>query len=160
MKELILLCISINAFLISSSGQVVKETVITDTQFSTLPFGVEVTPSNIQKIVHWKLVQGKKVAPNGTDEIISFKYAGNSFFFLKTKTSYMFYGAEIINAGLKLAKGVEIGISKKVFTKSFGVDSSTTSNKFVVKDELEFCYNDFYFKDEKLVKIVLKGCTD
>ncbi|MBS1951244.1 MAG: hypothetical protein OJF59_003260 [Cytophagales bacterium] len=149
----------VTAFVISN-GQDKSSIVVVDTKFSTLPFGFEVGPSNIHKVVKWKMTKERKMGPNGVDSIVTFRHSSNSFSFLNARKGSIFYGAEIVSQGVKLAGGIEIGMLKDNFVKLFKIDDSAKANKFVIKDEFEFCLNNFYFQNGKLTKIVLGGCID
>ena len=138
---------------------------IIDDQFAQLPFGQVLTPGNIHKFVSGSFTTKKDTLRNNNtgniDTLLIFKSASNEFSFLQTPERVLFYGATIVTPDVLLTKDVKIGLSKDRFMDIFGFNQEfSKSDPLVIKDSIEYCYQAFFFKNKKLMRIVLNGCLD
>ena len=138
---------------------------VIDDQFAQLPFGQVLTPTNIHKFVSGGITKKKDTLRNNhtgnVDTLLVYKSASNEFSFLQTPDRILFYGATILTPDVLLTKDVKIGLSKDRFMDIFGFNQEfSKSDPLVIKDSIEYCYQAFYFKNKKLMKIVLNGCLD
>jgi hypothetical protein len=139
---------------------------IVDDQFAEHPFGIELSPSNIHKVIAGKITGEKKAEPNkhtaDIDTLLIFKTLNDEFTFLKTVDKIWFVEAVISGRGIKLAKGIQIGLSKSSFIKVFATDDKfNDTNPIIVTNSIEYgFYHSFYFEKGKLTKIVLNAWPD
>ena len=139
---------------------------IVDDQFSEHPFEVELTPATMHKVAPGKFSSEKKAEPNKhtgeIDTLLIFKSANDEFTFLKTIDKVWFVEATISGRGIKLAKGIRIGLPKSTFISIFGVDEKfNETNPIIVTNTIEYgFYHTFYFEKGKLAKIVLNAWPD
>ncbi|SRR5260221_7456716 len=150
--------------LVDGMGQEVLH--IVDDQFAEHPFAIELSPSTLHQVVDGKMTAEKKAEPNrhtaDMDTLLIFKSLNDEFTFLKTLDKVWFVEAIIAGRGVKLAKGIHIGLSKSSFIKIFAADDKLNeTNPIVVTNSIEYgFYHSFYFEKGKLAKIVLNAWPD
>ena len=139
---------------------------IVDDQFAEHPFEAELTPTTLLQVVPGKFSSEKKAESNKhtaeMDTLLIFKSATDEFTFLKTNDKVWFVEATISGRGIKLAKGIRIGLPKSTFISIFGVDEKfNETNPIIVTNTIGYgFYHTFYFEKGKLAKIVLNAWPD
>ena len=157
--------ISLFLFLISTClySQERKNRIVND-QFVQHLFVDELSPANIRKHVTGKVILEMKTQKNkytsDLDTLLTFKSENCEFTFLKTACKIMFSHAIIRSSCIKLSNGIEIGFLKRNFLKFIPEAKNVTSDPIVITDTAEFWNDSFYFKDGKLIKIILFSRID
>jgi len=139
---------------------------IVDDQFAEHPFGADLSPSTIHTALPGKIAMERKAEPNkhtrDIDTLLIFKSPDGKLTFLKTIDKVWLVEAVISGRGIKLARGIKIGLSKDNFIKIFSVDKKfKDTNPIIVTNTIEYgFYHSFYFEKGKLAKIVLNAWPD
>ncbi len=169
-KFLIYLTVAFNILYATfSSAQTEKENAlrphkITNDQFANNPFGTKLTLENFSKVIRVKCLLNKIPVSNphsgANDTIYSFKYSKSIVRFYKNAKTTLFQKAIILDKGIKLANGIEIGMSCADLLKAFKVPNNVKADIILVTDQEDFSQHRLYIKDNKLTKIELNAGMD
>jgi hypothetical protein len=132
--------------------------------FTNKPFGVSVSPENVEFFTKRSFSIEKKgfVNPHSgkVDTILIYRNEKSEFHFYKTLNSTFLQKAYITDPSFTLAKGIKIGQSLGNFKSVFKISSSVQVNCIVVKDSEDFSKNIFLFKNGVLESIEINSGVD
>ncbi len=133
-------------------------------EFANKPFGIIISPENIQSFTKKSFSIEKKgfVNPHSgkVDTILVYRNEKSEFHFYKSLNNTFLQKAYITDPSISLSKGIKIGQSLKNFKSVFKISNSVEVNCIVIRDSEDFSKHTFFFRKGVLENIEINSGVD
>lgn len=133
-------------------------------EFANKPFGIIISPENIQSFTKKSFSIEKKVFVNPhsgkVDTLLVYRNEKLEFHFYKSLNNTFLQKAHITDPSISLAKGIKIGQSLKNFKTVFKISNAGEVNCIIIKDSEDFSRHTFFFKKGVLENIEINAGSD
>lgn len=150
---------------ISAQISSAKPYVVVNNKIANMPFGVRLTPYNLQRIAGGVRFELKKELITNThsgelDTLFTLSYSNSTFILYRNRDRFLFRRATILDSGIMLVSAIRVGIRKKDLLRILSVQVPVTQSIILLTDDEHYSNHKFTFVRDRLTRIDLNPGSD